>query len=64
MQHNLDVRLACRANSIPLWQLARQLRLSDASLYRKLRRPLSESERMRFYEAIAILTARTAKRNT
>lgn len=37
---NFLIRLKAKELSVPLWQLADQLHISEASLYRKLRREL------------------------
>jgi len=51
-QVNLDVRLKAREYGIPLWALAKRLQISEPTLYRKLRDPLSPEERKRFLNGI------------
>lgn len=50
---NADIRFSARMAGVPLWRVAENLRIGEATLYRKLRQPLSESERQGFLRAIA-----------
>lgn len=49
---NLDLRRLARAEGIPLWRIARSLAISEASMSRKLRHELPESEKARIREVI------------
>jgi len=44
---NLDLRLKCRADGIPLWLLAQKLGVSDQTLLRNWRTELSKEEKQK-----------------
>ena len=47
MAENIGIRLEARAAGVPLWKVARALGVSEPTLYRWLRAPLSGEERAR-----------------
>ena len=49
---NQLVKLAARGAGVPLWKVARELGISEATMTRRLREPLSEEEKVRFLQAI------------
>ena len=52
MRSNEDFRNAAKEAKIPLWRIADQLNFSEATMMRKLRRPLVEPEKSRFFAAL------------
>ena len=54
---NLDIRFMCRTAGIPLWRLAEELQIGDATLYRHLNKQLSEEQRQKFFSAINRIVA-------
>ena len=52
---NENVRELARHAGIPLWAVAHQLQISEATLFRWLRFPLSEEKDRRIKEAISSL---------
>lgn len=52
---NNDIRFLCRGQGIPLWKLAEVLGISEPTLYRKLRVPISGNEREKYLNAIATI---------
>ena len=59
---NMDIRMTARMGAIPLWKLAKKLHISEPTLYRKLREPLDETERLKFYEALNQLMMEHSRR--
>lgn len=49
---NNDLRMLCKGYGIPLWQVAQKLGVSDQTLYRSWRIPLSDIDRKRVLEII------------
>ena len=49
---NQDIRDAAKNAGVPLWKVGRVMGISEASVTRKLREPLSEEERDSFLKAI------------
>lgn len=52
MDSNVVVKLAARGAGVPLWKLARALGISEATMTRKLREPLSEKDKNKYLELI------------
>lgn len=52
---NERVRRAARIAAIPLWKVAQQVGISEPTLTRWLRVPLSEEREQRLLEAISVL---------
>ena len=52
---NRDVRRAARAAGVPLWKIARQLGVSEPTMTRWLRTPLSSEKREAVLGAISEL---------
>ena len=62
---NMDIRISARMAQIPLWQLAKQLNISEPTLYRHLREPLTDEERKSYFDALnQITTTRTINVHT
>ena len=51
-QENNDLRTAAKAKGVPLWKLAKAAGISESTMTRKLREPLTETEKARFLELI------------
>ena len=49
---NQNIREAARAAHVPLWRLADEIGISEPTMTRKLRRPLSVSEQETLLEII------------
>ncbi len=54
---NSDIRKKAAQSGIPLWKVGRELGISEATISRKLREELPETERKRWLEAIDRLIA-------
>ena len=52
LESNAKVKLAARGAGVPLWKVARELGISEATITRRLREPLNEDEKNRFLEVI------------
>ena len=52
MEANLDIRLMAKGSGVPLWKIAKVLKISEPTLTRKLRDELSESEKELFQTVI------------
>ena len=53
---NMDFRIAAKMAGVPLWQVAEHLRISEPTLYRRLRKPLDEQERKKLFDALNQIT--------
>ena len=51
-QENKEVRTAAKEKGLPLWKLAKAAGISEATMTRKLREPLTEKEKARFLDLI------------
>lgn len=49
---NLEIRFSCKLNGVRLEDLARTLGISEPTLYRRLRKPLTAEQRGKFLDAI------------
>lgn len=49
---NLDVRFRAKAAGVPLWRIAKKMRIGDNTLFRKLRNELSAEEKQEFFRVI------------
>ena len=49
---NRRVKLAVRGAGVPLWRLAQELELSESTLFRRLRKPLTREEEEQYLSAI------------
>ena len=56
--NNTEVRLAAKEHGVFIWEIADALGISEASMTRKLRYELSESEKKRMLELINTLVKR------
>lgn len=52
MENNKAVKLAARGAGVPLWKVARELGISEATMTRRLREPLTAEEAEKFLKAI------------
>ena len=52
MLANNDIRRLAKANDVPLWRVGEELRISDPTLTRRLRKELPESEKAMIREII------------
>lgn len=52
MQTNLDIRTKAFSKNIKLWQIADSLGITDATFSRKLRKELSETEKVKIFKII------------
>ena len=52
-----EVKQLAKQNGVCLWQIAEKLGITDSTLSRKLRRPLSEADTAKVLAAIEQLTA-------
>lgn len=59
---NLDIRFKAKACQVPLWKLARKLGISDNTLFVRLRRELSATEKKKYCDAIMEIAAEQATR--
>lgn len=53
---NVDIRCAAGGVGVRLWQIAEELKISDCSLSRKLRKELPVEEKRRIFEIIEKLS--------
>lgn len=53
---NIALRRLARANDVPLWKIAAQIGVSEPTITRWMRFPLSEDKRARIEQAIYILS--------
>ena len=53
---NQKIRLIARGTGIPLWKIAKELKISEPTMTRKLRQELVGEERKKFLEAIEKLS--------
>ena len=51
-RENPEIRQAAKNKGMPLWKLARAAGISEATMTRKLREPLTEAEKARFLDLI------------
>ena len=49
---NMDLRLLARGNGVPLWKIAEQMHISEPTLTRWLRQPLTEEKKEKFIAAL------------
>ena len=56
IKQNLDVRVYASDRGVFLWQIAEEMGVSEATLTRKLRKPLPETEREKIFSVIDELT--------
>lgn len=49
---NIDVRAKAKEKGVCLWQIAEFLKISEATITRKLRKELSDEEKERIFEII------------
>lgn len=57
VRRNNDIRWLCKSADIPLWRLAEEMGIGDATLYRHLNRELTEAQRQEFFAAINRIVA-------
>lgn len=55
MRANQDIRQEAKKSSVTLWQIAETLKISEATITRKLRIELPEEEKTKIFEAIKSL---------
>ena len=60
---NQDVKRAARAAAVPLWRIAAELHISEPTLTRKLRFPLSTEMREEIMGLIPMLEKREVDNN-
>lgn len=58
---NLDIRFQAKAAQVPLWKLAQKLGISNNTLFVRLRRELSATEKKRYTAAIQEIAMEQAK---
>ena len=49
---NLDVRFKAKASGVSLWQIAAKMEISENTLYRKLRKEMTQKEKEEFFKII------------
>ena len=49
---NMDLREYARQNNVKLWQIAEQIKISEWTLVRRLRKELPEAEKEKIYGII------------
>lgn len=54
-RENVEIRRAAKAAEVPLWKIASFLQISEPTLTRWMRFPLSEEKQERIMEAISVL---------
>lgn len=54
---NLDIRFKAKAAGVPLWRIAKEMGISDMTLFRRLRKELSVQEKQKFLEVIMKIAA-------
>lgn len=54
---NTDIREKAKANNVLLWQIAKELNITDATFSRKLRVELSKDEKTKIFSIIDSLKA-------
>ena len=57
---NLDIRFKAKAAGVPLWRIAKEMQISDMTLFRRLRRELSAEEKRKFFDVIMKIAAEQA----
>ena len=55
MIENIELRLYARKHQVPLWRVAKELGISEPTLYIRLRRVLTEEETACFMQAVDAL---------
>ena len=55
---NLDIRMKCKSNNIPLWKLADELGVSEPTFFRWLRYKLPPERKKQMLDAIEKLSRR------
>jgi hypothetical protein len=56
LMENMDIRLKARGAGVPLWRIAKVLKVSEPTLTRKLRTVLSPDEKAKISTIIAELS--------
>lgn len=64
MMRNQEVRSASRAKKVQLWKVADYLEISEATMTRKLRRELPESEKQKIFDIIDTIAATQEQEET
>lgn len=57
---NLDIRFKAKAAGVPLWRIAKEMKISDMTLFRRLRKELSAQEKQKFLDVIMKIAAEQA----
>ena len=57
-KENSDIRIAAKQAGVTLWAIADQMGISEATMTRMLRKKLSDVNRQRVMEAIALIKGR------
>lgn len=57
---NLDIRFKAKAAGVPLWRIAKEMQISDMTLFRRLRKELSVQEKQKFLDVIMKIAAEQA----
>lgn len=57
---NLDIRFKAKAAGVPLWRIAKEMQISDMTLFRRLRNELSVQEKQKFLDVIMKIAAEQA----
>jgi hypothetical protein len=52
---NIGVKEYARENGVPLWKIARRMRVSENTLYRRLRDELDDDTKKRFFDVVDLL---------
>lgn len=61
MRRNDDIRLSIRQSGFSSWQVADKLSISEGTLYRWLRRELTEAEKQRISDSLQQLKVERAE---
>lgn len=54
---NLDIRFKAKAAGVPLWRIAKEMGISDMTLFRRLRKELSVQEKQKLLDVIMKIAA-------
>ena len=58
---NLDIRFKAKAAGVPLWKIAKELKIGDNTLFRRLRKELTANEKKVFFDVIAKIATEQAQ---
>lgn len=61
MKKNMDIRGKAKKYGVYLWEIAEELGIAEATFTRKMRKELSETEKIMIFSVIEIIAKRKTK---